>query len=357
MQPARSIGLLALSLVMPVLRGAGVSGSYTGAGVCARCHAAQADRQRLSAHSAALFRTQDHPLASSFAGGKTLLRPPSWRFGFVNVGGALHTRITDGTGLMDLPMEWAFGAGRQAVTFVTRVNKDAYVEHYASWYTALHGWAATPGQDAIRPASLPQAAGVLYPVSDPVTGVAGCFECHSTGPVSFDAEGNVQLTESGVHCEACHGPGAAHAAKPRTVKIRNPGALSAVQLNQFCGRCHRLPAAPGTVTDWNYAWNVRHQPVYLSESACFQKSGGKLSCLTCHDPHEVVAKRPAGFYNNICMNCHGTSAPPPVMACLKQQPANCIDCHMPLVSPQPPLRFTNHRIGVYGDGAKLKPIR
>jgi hypothetical protein len=30
---------------------------------------------------------------------------------------------------------------------------------------------------------------------------------------------------------------------------------------------------------------------------------------------------------------------------------------MPLVSPQPALRFTNHWIGVYRAGAKLKPIR
>jgi formate-dependent nitrite reductase cytochrome c552 subunit len=43
--------------------------------------------------------------------------------------------------------------------------------------------------------------------------------------------------------------------------------------------------------------------------------------------------------------------------CLTQTVANCIDCHMPKVSPQIPLRFTNHWIGVYGPGAKLKPIR
>jgi hypothetical protein len=30
---------------------------------------------------------------------------------------------------------------------------------------------------------------------------------------------------------------------------------------------------------------------------------------------------------------------------------------MPLVSPQAPLRFTNHWIGIYRSGAKLKPLR
>lgn len=357
MRCARAVGLLAISILIPAMRAAPASGKYAGTLVCEGCHAGQAKTQRLSAHAAALFRTQDHPLADSFTAGKELSRPPAWRFTFFDIAGALQARIFDGKDVMELPMEWAFGAGRQAVTFVTRVNKDLYVEHYATWYTALQGWGATPGQAAIRPANMAQAAGILYPISDPVTGVAGCFECHSTGPVSFDREGNVSLGESGVHCEACHGPGAAHAAKPRTVKITNPGSLSAGQLNQFCGRCHRLPAAPGAVTDWSYAWNIRHQPVYLNASACFEKSNGKLSCLTCHDPHESAAKKAAAFYNNVCTNCHGTSAPSPKAVCREKEPANCIDCHMPLVSPQAPLRFTNHRIGVYGDNAKLQPVR
>ena len=354
---AWAVGLLAISMLIPPLQAAPASGEYAGTPVCEGCHERQAKTQRLSAHAAALFRTRDHPLARSFSGGKELLRAPAWRFTFLDVEGALHTKIFDSRDVMDLPMEWAFGAGRQAVTFVTRVNQDFYVEHYASWYTALKGWAATPGQAAIRPANFQEAAGVLYPISDPVRGVAGCFECHSTGPVSFHDEGEVSLGEPGVHCEGCHGPGAAHAAKPRTVKITNPGTLSASQLNQFCGRCHRLPAAPGAATDWSYSWNIRHQPVYLNASACFEKSKGKLSCLTCHDPHESAGKKAPAFYNNVCTSCHGNSAPPPRAVCRVKEPANCIDCHMPLVSPQAPLRFTNHWIGVYGENAKLKPIR
>ncbi|MDQ2901480.1 MAG: hypothetical protein M3Y07_17035, partial [Acidobacteriota bacterium] len=97
----------------------------------------------------------------------------------------------------------------------------------------------------------------------------------------------------------------------------------------------------------NYAWNVRHQPVYLSESLCFQKSVGALSCLTCHDPHESAQKKPAAYYNAKCISCHAEG--------ITERSSNCIDCHMPLVSPQAPLRFTNHWIGVYGAGAKLKP--
>jgi hypothetical protein len=124
--------------------------------------------------------------------------------------------------------------------------------------------------------------------------------------------------------------------------------MSAPDLNEFCGRCHRPPAASGVAIDWNYAWNVRHQPIYLSESACFRKSQGALSCLTCHQPHEPLERDPQR-YNRVCASCHRAAH------AASASKSNCVDCHMPRVSPQPPLRFTNHWIGVYPEGAKLKP--
>jgi hypothetical protein len=299
----------------------------------------------------------DHPLVSTFPANLGLRRNPSYRFEFISRPGELRTRIFDATDVMDLPMEWAFGAGRKAVTFVTKVNQDLYVEHYASYYPAVHAWGPTPGQSAIQPTSLATAAGVLYRTTDPAAGIAGCFECHSTGPVTFGADGAVHLTELAVRCEDCHGPGADHAKRPSSKNIQNPKTFSAARLNEFCGRCHRPPAALGQKVDWNVAWNVRHQPLYLNESACFRKSRGALSCLTCHDPHEPAGKKEASFYNDRCLGCHSSTAPRPDVINHSQATVNCIDCHMPAISPQGPLRFTNHWIGVYGPGAKLKPIR
>jgi len=350
-------GLLLWTASLVAVCGFAATSPYAGAKACASCHPDYATRQTLSAHASGLFRAADHPLASSFPMGQKLTRKPKYDFRFLQAVGELRTRITDAVDVMDLPMEWAFGAGRQAVTFVSRVDKEWYVEHYTSYYSALRSWGATPGQDAIQPTTLPQAAGVLYKIKDPNTGIAGCFECHSTGPVTFDPAGEVHISEQGVRCEACHGPGAAHAANPSRKNIRNPAALSPAQLNEFCGKCHRPPAAKGVTIDWNYPWNVRHQPIYLGESACFRKSSGRLSCFTCHDPHEAAAKKNAAYYNSRCASCHSAATVPPKPVCLQQKPANCIDCHMPLVSPQPPLRFSNHWIGIYGAGAKLKPIR
>jgi hypothetical protein len=86
-----------------------------------------------------------------------------------------------------------------------------------------------------------------------------------------------------------------------------------------------------------------------------QKSAGKLSCFTCHEPHEPL-QRSSDFYKQRCIACHsGAGAPMPSDICGKEGRSNCLDCHMPRVSPQASLRFTNHWIGVYDRGSKLKP--
>jgi hypothetical protein len=251
-----------------------------------------------------------------------------------------------------VPIEWAFGAGVQAVTFVSRADANHYVEHFFSYYKALDGLAPTPGQRDLEPNGLAEAAGLYYKTRDPQTGIDGCFACHSTGPVRFDQTQTVLPAELGVRCEACHGPGARHveAAKRRDAAARrlidNPAQWTAARQLEFCGRCHRPPATSDKNIDWSYAWNVRHQPVYLARSACFVRSKGALSCLTCHSPHEPLQEASAA-YNAQCSKCHPrTSA-----SC----ETNCVDCHMPRVSPQPPLRFTNHWIGVYKSATKLTP--
>src|SRR5579863_924656 len=203
---------------------------YVGAKVCGTCHPSEFARQTQSAHANALSRAVNHPLANTFPTALELYRSPNYRFGFSRSAEEFRTRILDSTDVMDLPMEWAFGAGRQAVTFVTKVNKDWYVEHYSSYYSAVHAWGPTPGQSAIRPTSLADAAGLLYKTTDPGTGIAGCFGCHSTGPVTFGADGAVQLTELAVRCQDCHGPGAAHVKRPAANNIQNPKRLSAAGL-------------------------------------------------------------------------------------------------------------------------------
>ena len=317
---------------------------FTGSASCAACHRMQSAAQSSTGHAHALARAADHHLLSAFPLQATQAqRAPNFRFRFQG----LTVRIDDGADVLAIPLEWAFGSGHQAVTFVSHGNDQFYLEHYLTYYSLLGKFAPTPGQSKLAPQNLAEAAGLLYPVGSPQTGIDGCFECHSTGPLK-----GVEPAETGVRCEACHGPGAAHVASGGKARVVIPNRYDGTELNQFCGRCHRRPASDPSKIDWNVAWNVRHQPVYLSQSACFVKSRGKLSCLTCHSPHEPLETR-AESYDTRCNACHDSVQRP--ASCGQR---NCAGCHMPHVTPEPPLRFTNHWIGVYGAaGSKLKPVR
>jgi len=324
---------------------------YLGAQTCSACHPAQTRLQASSGHAFALRPAAEHPQSRLFFREGRRTRPPDFVFQFQK---DFLVRISNSTAQVDVPIEWAFGAGSQAVTLVSRVNAGSYIEHFFSYYRALNGLAPTPGQRELKPAGLAEAAGLYYKTRDPNIGIDGCFECHTTGPLQFAADNTIRPFELGVRCESCHGAGRKHveAASRRNGEVSgaigNPGRLSAVAQLEFCGRCHRPPGRMDSAIDWSSAWNVRHQPPYLAESECFRKSNGALSCLTCHRPHEPL-QRSSEAYNVQCWQCH--KQPPEACA------TNCIDCHMPLVSPEPPLRFTNHRIGVYDSAAKLTPRR
>ena len=346
-----------IRIVAALLLACSSGGAYVRAPACAACHPKQHAAHARSGHAGALWRAAEHPLADSVVGGSGGVRKPNYRFQFLRGDGGVRVRASDGADVVDIPVEWAFGAGVQAVTFVTRVNEEWYLEHYLSYYPATRQLAATPGQEAAPADTLQRAMGVLYKTLDPEAGIVGCFECHSTGPLGTGPGGEIRPAELGVRCEACHGPGEAHVKAAGRAPMRNSGRMTAAELNEFCGKCHRPPAAKGVKIDWNYAWNVRHQPVYLSQSACFRKSNGALSCLSCHDPHGPLRRNDAAYYDARCGGCHNAKTRPPKPVCLKRQPADCADCHMPSVAPQAGLRFTNHWIGLYGEGAKLKPVR
>jgi hypothetical protein len=206
--------------------------------------------------------------------------------------------------------------------------------------------------------------GQAFKIQGPGPTIQDCFQCHSTGPVSVSPNHEVQVTEPGVRCEVCHGPGNAHLLAVRQGNltrarklIQNPKALSAGELNRLCGTCHRFPNGDPRTIDWTDPWNARHQPPYFQQSQCFLKSGGALSCLTCHNPHEGLRRNDAGYYSRICASCHGRNALSPKEICKKQEFPDCTRCHMPAVEVTSHLRFKNHWIGVYLNGATLKPLR
>lgn len=276
-----------------LLLAAGSAPEYAGSAACRTCHPAEYASQSGSEHARALARSR--------AG---------------------------------QPGDWAFGAGLQAITFVSRADPENYLEHELTWYTRLNRYARTPGHR--------QPGGVRYRIFDPQAAILRCFACHSTGPVSLAADGAIVPAELGVRCEDCHGPAAAHVRDPGQVRPVNPKRLSANAVNDLCGACHRMPMGATASTDLKDPWNARHQPLLLAASRCFRESRGRLSCLNCHVSHQPLETRHSS-YDAACARCH--AAPrhtTPVRGRV------CAGCHMPSVQPAEGLSFANHRIAIYG---------
>src|SRR5690606_24995573 len=91
--------------------------------------------------------------------------------------------------------------------------------------------------------------------------------------------------------------------------------------------------------------SIRFQPVGLMASRCF-KASGTLSCLSCHDPHEDARPASDPSYTRVCLSCHKPETQGST-ECRRAAKENCLPCHMQAASPEPHLRFTDHRIRVY----------
>jgi Cytochrome c554 and c-prime len=89
-------------------------------------------------------------------------------------------------------------------------------------------------------------------------GRAACVECHSD--VADAQKGG---KHEGVHCEACHGALASHAADPTQHEAHKPDS------RVLCARCHQM----------NVARPAGFPQIDVAEHA------GKEACTTCHVAH------------------------------------------------------------------------
>ncbi|MGA3235914.1 MAG: tetratricopeptide repeat protein [Bryobacteraceae bacterium] len=256
------------------------------------------------------------------------------------------------------------GSGASARSYLMAIDDFLY-EAPATYYSRPGAWAPSPGYDRY---SYPFLTRAIAP---------GCLQCHATGvqPIPGTQNGyqSPPFLESGVGCERCHGPGAAHAASGRREDIVNPAALPPEQRDSVCAQCHlsgeiRVDRAGKSMTGFTAGdklsaytiafvratsspgMKVTSHVEDLAQSACSRSSGGRLWCGTCHDPHVVPTQaEKAAWFRSKCQTCHAPS--------VCQRGDNCIACHMPgtPVTDADHVVYTDHSIPRRAQPRNRKP--
>ena len=249
------------------------------------------------------------------------------------------------------------GQGRRGRTYLFAVDGFLF-ESPVNWYGDRKMWDMTPAYGDAReiPMNLPA--------------LPSCLECHASGfkPPIGGSENRYPapfIEYTGVSCERCHGPGAAHVNSGGG--ITNPGKMPAARRDGVCMQCHLEGDAaierpgkhlyqyrPGedlsefiryyVLVDSNgTGLRASSQFEALAQSACKKKSGVAMSCTSCHDPHRAVKpEERVTFYRAKCLNCHGES----FGAKHHADKMDCTSCHMPaaLSSDVAHTEVTNHSI-------------
>lgn len=126
-----------------------------------------------------------------------------------------------------------------------------------------------------------------------------------------------------ITCEACHGPGAAHAKKPTkaNVKIDKSAAL--------CGTCHVRGSDPNTIIA--KGGFIRHHEQYPELANSPHKD---LDCVTCHKSHAGRGQgiKVASGNDDVCENCHAAQKKDFTGSPMQKAGVSCVDCHMAKVT-------------------------
>jgi hypothetical protein len=309
--------------------------SYIGTAACAKCHASMVESQQRNAMAQAAARTADSEILHQHDRFNFRLGPYNEEIATKEKKSTLM--VSNEKASISQDLLWAFGVGHMGQTYVYEKN-DSFYESHLSFFASSHDLNVTPGQSLAIPGSLEAAAGRRMPTAE----TRRCFSCHTTAAVTKN-QFDPNAAALGVTCEACHGPGANHAAAMNSgmqeqgvAMIMNPSRLDPVDSVDFCGACHRTwedVVSNGLISAG--VLNVRFAPYRLENSKCWSQPDARLTCVACHDPHQPL-EHDAAAYDSRCLQCHinqpsaKKNAGHPGAAC-PVSTKNCTSCHMPKI--------------------------
>ena len=265
-------------------------------------------------------------------------------------------------------LDFVVGSGIVGWTYVIQKGHFLF-QAPLSFYARSRTWELSPGYEFQDP-------GFNRPI------LSQCIACHSGEPAAlatsaghahspfnvdpFEAS-DPAFHELAIACESCHGPGQLHVeerlkAQPLSgaidTAIVNPAKLPSWLANNICMNCHQAGDArvlkpgktlfdvrPGVPLDQTLAmFQIPLTPQSPPESPllghyygmvlskCYLASKGRLSCLSCHDPHlQPSAEQSPAYFRKKCLACHTEkSCTTPLSTRLHQKPSDdCAGCHMP----------------------------
>ena len=309
---------------------------YVGNEACAKCHASMFGSYQRTAMAHASGPATDNLIAGDF-----LHKKSGVNYRIYSEGGKVwlsFERPGDPTVRGKRELLYYIGQGRRGRTYLFSVDGFLF-ESPVNWYTDKHMWDMAPAYGNVHEA----------PMNLPA--LTSCLDCHVSGiqPPIQGTENRYKMpvfAYSGVTCERCHGPGAAHV---NGGAIVNPAKLPADRRDAICMQCHLEGNAAieqpgkrlyefrpgGDLSDYirYYVRADESQPGLraasqfeaLAQSTCKKKSGAAMSCTSCHDPHRSVpATERVSFYREKCLACHAVLG--------SKHHANqpdCASCHMP----------------------------
>ncbi len=284
---------------------------------------------------------------------------------FVHGASGVHYRLTEDAGKVWLSYErealtrgavgalkgrqelkYFVGSGRRGRTYLFEVQ-GYWFESPINWYAKKRVWDMAPGhlQDREAPLALPVDS--------------GCLRCHASGVRSALADARNHyagepFAAGGIGCASCHGDGSAHVASSGKVRMLDIDGLEPVRRDSVCLSCHlegqvsveRLGKRMEQFQPGDNLFDYAQFFVYRDEegsggratsqwkalltSACKRKSGDRMTCTTCHDPHGSPApEQRVAFYRQKCLACH-TGAKFAEKHHAENQ--DCTACHMARLS-------------------------
>jgi tetratricopeptide (TPR) repeat protein len=311
---------------------------YMGAKRCAGCHGVIYRTQQTSRHAQTL--AQGESLASVPLPKAAVADPeaPGVTHRFERSGSEIRVAVETDGGLIRAVVDYALGSGHHGVTMLARDETGRHRSMRISYYSAGDYWGITSG---FNPHPTDRESYLGNALSD--AGLHGCLDCHSTRYPPSEGKRSPEAADRGIGCERCHGPGDHHlraveAGFPQ-LAIARPKLATPAQRMALCGQCH---SADGDTPPSDPRF-IRFQATTLCYSRCVTESGGRLDCVTCHDPHKNVETNTA-HYEARCLSCHAVNS----ARCPVNAKTGCLGCHMPRVENVMPFTsFTDHHIRVH----------